>query len=88
MGVEVSQDFEEGREALRQRFPDLRCVRCGSEKFLMRIWSDASLSPALRDNRMMEIICENCGFIERHALEGLKGNLKPAWEKAAADDGR
>jgi len=69
-----TKEVEEARDALRRRFPDLRCLRCGTDNFLFRLWPDASLVPGLAsetDNRVVEIICENCGFQEKHVVKLL-----------------
>jgi hypothetical protein len=41
----------------------------------MRIWSDGSLVPGLvtEDNdRVLELICENCGYQEKHVVSLLE----------------
>ena len=66
-----SADFEKARGILKARFPDLCCLRCGKDKFLMRLWSDESLSPGLsapQDNNVLELICDNCGYLEKHVV--------------------
>ena len=68
------KEMEDAREALRERFPDLRCLRCRNERFLVRMWPDESLVPGLaseNNNRVVELICENCGFQERHIVRLL-----------------
>jgi hypothetical protein len=67
---------KEAREKLDERFPDFKCLRCGSTAFLQRTFPDSSFSPGLADPNVMELICANCGFLERHVLEGLRGKLK------------
>jgi len=69
------QEMESARAVLRERFPDLKCLRCGEDNFQLRLWPDASLVPGLADetnNRVVELICENCGFQERHVVRLLK----------------
>ena len=69
-----TKEMEDARAALRRRFPDLRCLRCGADDFLVRLWPDASLVPGVAssvDNRVVEIICENCGFQEKHVVKLL-----------------
>jgi ribosomal protein L37E len=77
MGVDDDWDRFQGeaRELLAQRFPELKCVRCGGDNFLMRTFPDESLTPGLADGHVTELICTNCGFQERHVLEGLRGRL-------------
>jgi RNase P subunit RPR2 len=68
------KEMEDARAVLRERFPDLRCLRCRSERFLVRMWPDESLVPRLaseNNNRVVELICENCGFQERHIVRLL-----------------
>jgi hypothetical protein len=68
------KEMEDARAALRERFPDLRCLRCRDERFLVRMWPDESLVPGLaseNNNRVVELICENCGFQERHIVRLL-----------------
>jgi hypothetical protein len=68
------KEMENARAALRKRFPDLHCLRCGSDHFLVRMWPDESLVPGLAsdaDNRVVELICESCGFQEKHVVRLL-----------------
>jgi hypothetical protein len=65
------KEIEDARAALRKRFPNLRCLRCGSDDFLLRMWPDQSLVPGVAsdaDNRVVELICESCGFQEKHVV--------------------
>jgi hypothetical protein len=69
-----TKELEDARAALRKRFPDLRCLRCGRDDFVLRMWPDESLVPGLApssDNRVVELICENCGFQEKHIVRLL-----------------
>lgn len=69
-----TKEMEDARAALRRGFPDLHCLRCGAEDFLVRMWPDASLVPGVAssvDNRVLEIICQNCGFQEKHVVKLL-----------------
>lgn len=68
------KEMEDARDALRKRFADLHCLRCGRDSFLLRMWPDESLVPGVasdRDNRVVELICENCGFQEKHVVRLL-----------------
>jgi transcription elongation factor Elf1 len=70
-----SREIAEARAALNKRFPELLCLRCGKQKFMLRVWPDESLVPGLADadtNRVAELICENCGFQEKHIVNLLK----------------
>ncbi len=67
-------EIENARDLLSERFPKMTCLRCRTDKFLMRIWSDPSLVPGLAspdNNRVIELICENCGFQEKHVVNLL-----------------
>jgi len=69
------REVEEVRTALNKRFSQLKCLRCGEQKFMLRVWPDESLVPGLADadtNRVAELICENCGFQEKHVVNLLK----------------
>jgi len=71
------EDSGIARAALRERFPNLRCLRCAEDHFSLRVWRDESIVPALADetnNRMVELICENCGLQERHVVNLLAAN--------------
>ena len=71
---EWTKEVEEVRAALRRRFPDLHCLRCRTDNFRFRLWPDESLAPGLAsetDNRVVELICENCGFQEKHVVRLL-----------------
>jgi hypothetical protein len=51
----------------------------------MRVWKEASLSPAFSDDRVVELICENCGLIEKHLVNGLKGSLSEVESPVSGD---
>ena len=68
------RELENARAALGKRFPDMRCLRCQQDNFLLRMWPDATLVPGVAsnaDNRVIELICENCGFQEKHVVRML-----------------
>ncbi len=70
-----SREIAEVRAVLNERFSQLRCLRCSEQKFMLRVWPDESLVPGLADantNRVAELICENCGFQEKHIVNLLK----------------
>jgi hypothetical protein len=49
------REMEDARAALRWRFPDLVCLRCCADRFLVRMWPDATLVPGVAsevDNRV------------------------------------
>jgi ribosomal protein L37E len=69
-------------------FPDLKCLRCGSESFFVAGPVPHSLPSAAvggeRKNRSRfakveiesaDLICQRCGMIERHSLEILRRRL-------------
>jgi ribosomal protein L37E len=68
------KEIEDARDSPRKRFPDLCCLRCGRDSFLVRMWPDESLAPGVAsadDNRVVELVCENCGFQEKHFVRLL-----------------
>ena len=70
-----STDFERARAILGKRFPDLKCLRCAQDKFMMRLYNDESLSPGLsypQANNVLELICGECGFMEKHVVSILE----------------
>ncbi len=85
MNDQTQQDFHEVHALLRKRFPNIQCVRCKSDRFLMRVWQEPSLKPGFIDDRVVEIICESCGFIEKHLVDGLKGELAKIESPVTAD---
>jgi predicted RNA-binding Zn-ribbon protein involved in translation (DUF1610 family) len=84
---EWAKDTAEARAKVRERFPDFRCVRCGNDNFLMRVWHDNTLQPAFSDDRVVEYICDNCGLIERHIVAGLTGKLSSVAERIKKENG-
>jgi len=69
-----TKEVEDARAALRRRFPELRCLRCSADNFLFRLWPDETLVPGLAsesNNRVVELICQNCGFQEKHVVRLL-----------------
>jgi predicted RNA-binding Zn-ribbon protein involved in translation (DUF1610 family) len=88
--IEVEQwrkDSDEARDRLRERFPDFRCVRCGNDNFLMRVWHDSTLRPAFSDDRIVEYICDNCGLVERHVVAGLTEKLSSVKQRIKDQNG-
>jgi predicted nucleic-acid-binding Zn-ribbon protein len=72
--VDWKREMDDARALMQERFPDLACLRCRKDKFFLRIWPDQSLVPGLADasnNRVVELICENCGFQEKHVVNLL-----------------
>ena len=68
------REMEEARAQLSSRFNPLQCLRCKAENFLLRMWPDETLVPGLADartNRVVELICQNCGFQEKHVVKLL-----------------
>jgi hypothetical protein len=56
------------RDALTARLGDHPCLRCKHNNFMLRLFNDHDLKTGLGDARIAELICENCGFIERHSV--------------------
>ena len=74
------KEIEDARAKLGDLFPKLRCLRCHRDKFLLRLWPDESLVPGIAsnaNNRVIELICENCGFQEKHVVN-LLAAAKPS----------
>jgi transcription elongation factor Elf1 len=74
-GEAWQKEVEAAKDALQRRFPELTCLRCRSEKFLVRMWPDSSLVPGVAsedNNRVVELVCENCGFQEKHVVRLLE----------------
>ena len=68
------KEMEEARTLLKERFNPLHCLRCKADDFFVRMWPDESLVPGLADsksNRVVELICQNCGFQEKHVVRLL-----------------
>jgi ribosomal protein L37E len=77
MNDSYSNRNEEVKAALKRRFPDMKCLRCGSQRFGLRIRTDDSYfaipSPDAIDN-VADFICDSCGFIETHLARNLINN--------------
>ena len=74
------KEIEDARAALHKQFSELQCLRCREDKFHLRMWHDASLVPGIADasnNRVIELICKNCGFLEKHVVN-LLAAAKPS----------
>ena len=70
---EWTKEIEDARAVLRRRFPDLHCLRCGEEDFYFGC-GQMNPVPGLAsesDNRIVELICQNCGFQEKHVVRIL-----------------
>jgi hypothetical protein len=68
-------------EAFQRRFPDLRCLRCESDSFLLRTYFDETLVPGLAagtDYNVAELICQSCGLMEKHVVTLLEKGLPVA----------
>jgi len=78
MSTDADQDWlkqhEELKAAFNRRFPDLSCLRCHSDRFSLRRYTDAGYfaipAPGTTPN-VAELICESCGFLERHLVHNL-----------------
>ena len=72
-----SKDFNEARDILNARFPNIRCLRCDATDFMMDVWTSPVGSSDLAEQRLIELTCVNCGFQEKHMLAGLDRQLDP-----------
>ena len=65
------RDLDRAKAALLSRFPGLVCLRCGKDSFALRRQRDASLVPEIVKSDgglVIELICLNCGFQEKHVV--------------------
>jgi hypothetical protein len=68
------RDFEVVQAAIDRRFRGVKCLRCQGKSFGLRLFHDASLVPAfsqIGENNVAELICDTCGFMERHVIGRL-----------------
>jgi transcription elongation factor Elf1 len=64
---------EDVKAELDRRFPDLRCLRCGHERFFLQLRQDRSFSAIMLSPipNVADLICQNCGLIETHNIPNL-----------------
>lgn len=72
MSDQLPDDKAEGLELIRKSFPDLRCLRCGHDNFL--IFQNIKEIAGLR---VVLMACDRCGHIEQHLLGSLRQAEKP-----------
>lgn len=72
-----AQDAEAMTALVKEAFPDLKCLRCGHDAFFLRSFRSPGLAGAFGDVTEIELICQRCGLIERHAAAQLKACEKP-----------
>lgn len=72
---DLSKSLDEARGLLEKRFPNLRCLRCDNDHFLLRRGDDSSWLSAYGDTRSVELICESCGRRETYSFAGLANKL-------------
>ncbi len=68
-------------------FPDLKCLRCGHDKFYldtsrskpkMRSLGDlASAIGSSHEPRYVGIVCTKCGHVEQHVVDVIEKAAKP-----------
>ncbi len=86
-----SAAFEELKRLVDEAFPDLRCLRCGNESFLLASDVDAlgtgkpdrgsvlKLQAVLANPHtpVLTLACTRCGFIEHHIVGAMARASKP-----------
>lgn len=71
-----------------QAFPNLKCLRCGNESFLLAgpvsyvfqsktVSREHGLGYGKFDVEAFDLICQRCGMIERHSWKILQNAAKP-----------
>jgi predicted nucleic-acid-binding Zn-ribbon protein len=97
MGDDGSAEFEELKRLVDEAFPNLRCLRCGNESFLLASDVDAlgtgrpdrssvlKLQAQLESPRtpVLTLACTRCGFIEHHVVGALARAPKPIESQVA-----
>ena len=85
--IEEKSEFEMLRELVRDAFPDLRCLRCGSDDFYLKGMLDnlgtgqfvqgKPQSPDRDYESVLRLVCQRCGFVEHHSVQILQESDKP-----------
>ena len=74
MTVAGGMSFEEAdKELLQRAFPDIQCLRCGSDEFalLPRSLSYGTFLP------VVTMACVKCGHLEQHLLKMMNETTLP-----------
>jgi predicted nucleic-acid-binding Zn-ribbon protein len=89
--VEQKSEFETLRDLVREAFPDLRCLRCGSDDFFLKGMLDnlgtgefiegKPLSSTQDYEQALRLVCQRCGFVEHHSVQVLQDAAKPIRKK-------
>lgn len=59
-------------KAIDEAFPNLKCLRCGSEGFYL---VDTGVEGF--GGKAVDLVCQRCGMVERHSWKILKKAAKP-----------
>jgi hypothetical protein len=81
-GPDVESAFNELADLVKASFPDLKCLRCGNERFYLvteaeRPHSLAALGQPKVEPTTVTLACTRCGFLENHLAEPLRRSGKP-----------
>jgi predicted nucleic-acid-binding Zn-ribbon protein len=64
-------------ELLKEAFPELRCLRCGNDRFFIQEDSLRGQEAPDALHGIVTLTCTRCGFLERHDLDMLTAAEKP-----------
>jgi len=59
-------------KAVDEAFPNLKCLRCESEGFLL-----VDTGVEWFGDKVVDLVCQRCGMVERHSWKILKKAAKP-----------
>jgi hypothetical protein len=79
---ESDAEFNKLADLVKSSFPDLKCLRCGNERFFLvtepeKIRTLADLGNARSEASTATLACTRCGFLENHLAEPLRRSGKP-----------
>lgn len=90
MGAEDRLDYAgrlvELSTQLEQAFPEYRCLRCHSERFVLRLIVDPSSDGSETTVETLETTCKRCGMIELHLVKALTDGIVTKQLPRRADD--
>jgi len=85
---EFAVDLDAAAALIKQAFPDIRCLRCGHDSFVLAdppVYTNRLLGEERRIGpivffprpKAVELVCNRCGMTETHALKYLEEADKP-----------
>lgn len=87
-GIPKESELQRAIDAFTEAFPESRCLRCGHDKFFaLPVRRARDLRPHTDDDRILDIACRRCGFVESHVLGLLSRADKPIPDPGSADTG-